>query len=194
MEGDRTRSKLFIFDTCAIRPDNIPPVAKGSRPGLTVPALASEGAREAYSARIAARFGTESYAIDSSDGTYLSWALLPLLRGAAGGLADDSWVVKYADIQAQLLPRMSSYKKAQVLAGQEPVPIGEYAPEGLNRPKPQPMFRITLRPSSSSAVQPVEVTLERDGVGGVLWRRTVSDAPKAKPSRRAAISWFSMPL
>lgn len=168
----RARSNIYIYDCCSLRSKKFPHVLEGS--GLGGQIFDFEGAQRAFEFTImAARPGTETYAIGSRDGTLLSWALMQVLR-KAGKLIDGYFAVTKDRIDSQLLPVMRQQRDVELPPGYEAIVKGYDDSAGITRPQPPPSFTIIFVPSPGAIGQTVTVTIEDEATGEAIAQRQVN--------------------
>ena len=133
---------------------------------------------------MAARPGTESYAIGSKDGTVLSWALMQVLR-KAGKLIEGYFAITMEKISSQLLAIMTQQRDVELPGTYEPLVKGYEDPAGITRPQPPPYFTITFVPIPGATEQTVTVTIEDGTTGETIAEPQVSGGDSEPVKLRA---------
>lgn len=194
MADCRALSNIYIVDCCALRSNKIPHFLQWN--GLAVPLFdgSSEDPKRGYEFTImAARPGTEAYAIGGRDGTLLSWALMQVLR-KAGKLIEGYFAVTKDKIDSQLLPVMRQQRDVDLPEEYETIVKGYDDPVGITRPQPPPCFTITFVPIPGATERTVTVTVKDGTTGEAIAQRQVSggdsEPVKLRAGRYPAVAKF----
>ena len=168
----RARSNIYILDCCSLRSKKIPRVVEGGGMGGQV--FDGTGVQRAFEFTImAARPGTEAYAIGSGDGTLLSRALMQVLR-KAGKLIDGYFAITKDKIDSHLLPVMRQQRDVELSPEYEAIVKGYDDSAGITRPQPPPFFTIIFVPIPGAIERTVTVTIEDETTGDTISQHRVS--------------------